>query len=165
MHRTRPLHMIAVVGKEQAWRAAIVRLAKQLPKSTQANLCALSSRIGSGAGDRARDVRTAVAQDVHTLLADACQAMTKRSVKEQAYWVRHVNRRCSFHAGWLPVMQRIGILAKTTKRDKSRLVCGDPGKAYKILPFSSQLDGDLNKWSRQQEVLLAARPPHTRRLG
>ena len=56
-------------------------------------------------------------------------------------------------------MQRIGILAKTTLRDKSRLVFGDPGTAYKILPFSSKLVGALNKWSRQQEVLLAMRTP------
>ena len=154
-----PLYMIAVVGKEQAWRAAIVRLARRLPNSTQAHLCALSSRIGSGANDRA--VRTAVAKDVHTLLADACWAMTERSAEEQEYWVSHVNRRCSFHAGWLPVMQRIGILAKTSLRDKSRLVFGDPSTAYKIRPFSSRLVGFLSKWSQQQAVLLATHIPRT----
>ena len=42
-----PLYMIAIIGKERAWRAAIVRFAQQLPASTKANLCALSGRIGS----------------------------------------------------------------------------------------------------------------------
>ena len=55
----------------------------------------------------------------------------------------------------------MGILAKTTKRDKSRLVFGDPGKAYKILPFSEQLVGVLTKMSEMQQVLLVMRPPRT----
>ena len=156
-----PLYMIAVNGKEKVWRAAIVRFARQLPASTKANLRALSSRIGSDAGDHARDVRTVVAKAVYRILVDACQAMTKRSAKEQAYFVRHVNRSVTHHAGWLPVMQRMGILAKTTKRYKSRLVFGDPSTAYKIRPFSSRLVGFLSKWSRQQAVLLATHIPRT----
>ena len=154
-----PLYMIVVNGKEKFWRATIVRLARQLPANTKANLSALSSRIG--AGDHARGVRTKVAQDVYRLLADACRAMTKRPAKEQAYFVRHVNRNVTHHAGWLPVMQRMGILAKTTMEDKSRLVFGDPRQAYNILPFSQQLVTAFTKMSGMQQALLAMRPPRT----
>ena len=155
-----PLYLIALFGKEQAWSAAIVRLARRLSAKTTANLCALSSRSGADTG--ARGVRTAVAKDVHGLLVAACQAMTKRSAKEQAYWPMHCNRNVAHHAGWLPVMQRMGILAKTTKRDKSRLVFGNPDMAYKILPFSEQKHVQaLTKLSEMQQALLATRPPCT----
>ena len=154
-----PLYLIAVVGKEQAWRAAIVRLARQLPASTRSNLSALSNRIGPDAADRDRGVRTAVALRLHRLLVVACQAMTKRSAKEQAYWVNHVNRNVAHHAGWLPFMQRMGILAKTTMQDKSRLVFGNPDMAYKILPFSERKHVRvLTKLSEMQQALLATRP-------
>ena len=109
----------------------------------------------------ARDVRTAVAKDVHRLLVSACQAMTKRTAKEQAYWVNHVNRNATHHAGWLPVMQRMGILAKTTQRDKSRLVFGDPCKAYKTLPFSEKHVDAFTKLSEWQQAVLAIGPPRT----
>ena len=55
--------------------------------------------------------------------------MTKRSAKEQTYWVNHLNRNVAHHAGWLLFMQQMGILAKTTMPDKSRLVFGNPDMA------------------------------------
>lgn len=154
-----PLYILAIVGKERAWRAALLRLAQGLPPSTRANLCALSGKIGADAG--AQRVRTAVAQDLHRLLVAACHAMTARSDEEKAYWVRHVNRNVSHHAGWLPLMQRMGILSKTTRQDKNRLVFGDPNKYYKILPFSKKLVRDLVALSAMQQVLLATSPPRT----
>ena len=155
-----PLYLIALLGKEQAWTTAIVRLARELPAKTTANLFALSSRSSADAG--ARGVRAAVAKDVHGLLVAACQAMTKRSAQEQVYWPKHCNRNVNHHAGWLPVMQRMGILAKTTKRDKSRLVFGNPDIAYNILPFSEQKHVKaLIKLSEMQQALLATRLPRT----
>ena len=154
-----PLYMLAIVGKERAWRAALLRLAPGLPLNTRANLHALSGKIGPDAG--AQRVRTAVAQDLHRLLVAACHAMTARSDQEKAYWVRHVNRNVSHHAGWLPLMQRMGILSKTTKQDKKKLVFGDPDTYYKTLPFSGKLVRDLVALSAMQEVLLATSPPRT----
>ena len=154
-----PLYMLAIAGKERSWRAAIVRHAQGLPTHTLANLCVFSDRIGSDAN--ARRVRTDVAQDVHRILVVACQAMTERSDEEKAYWARHVNRNVAHHAGWLPLMQRMGILSKTTKRDKNRLVFGDSGVAYKIMPFSNKLVKDLTTLSTMQQVLLATPPPRT----
>ena len=155
-----PLYMLAIVGKERAWRAAVVRLAQGLPASTWANLCALGGRIGSDAG--ARRVRTVVAQDVHRLLVAACRAMTERSDEEKAYWATHVNRNVAHHAGWLPLMQRMGILGKTTRQDKKRLVFGDPDKAYKTMPFSEKvLVRHLAALSAMQQALLATPPPRT----
>ena len=61
-----PLYMLAIVGKERAWRAELIRLAQGLSPSTRANLFALSGKIGPDAG--AQRVRTAVAQDLHRLL-------------------------------------------------------------------------------------------------
>ena len=58
-------------------------------------------------------------------------------------------------------MQRMGILSKTTKRDKNRLVFGDSGVAYKIMPFSNKLVKDLTTLSTMQQVLLATPPPRT----
>jgi len=153
-----PLYIIAVVGKEKAWRAAVVRLARGLPDKTKANLCALSSRIGQNPGAVA--IRTAVAKDLHKLLIDACQLMTKRTSEEQEYWARHVNRNVAHHAGWLPLMQRMKILAKTTQTDKSRLVFGGTN-AYKTLPFTEELVEALAKMSCMQAVLLATPPART----
>ena len=154
-----PLYVLAIVGKERAWRAEVVRLAQGLPASTRANLCALSVRVGSDAN--ARRLRTATAEEVHGLLVAACQAMTERSDEEKAYWVRHVNRNTAHHAGWLPVMQRIGVLGKTTKHDKDKLVFGDPDKAYKTLPFTEKLVRHLVAMSEMQQVFLATPPPRT----
>ena len=112
-----PLYVIAIIGKERAWRAAIVRLARELPTSKNVNLCALSGRIGS-TDSKARAVRAAAAKVVHELLVNACNKMTERTKSEQAYYAKHVNRNVAHHAGWLPAMQRMGILAKTTARDE-----------------------------------------------
>ena len=152
-----PLYVIAILGKERAWRAAVVRLAQGLPASTRANLCALGGRIGSDTG--ARQIRTAVAQDVHRLLADACLAMTERTDQEKSYWARHVNRNVAHHAGWLPLLQRMGVLCKTTRQDKTRLVFCDPDRAYKIVPFSeTTFVRHLAALSAMQQVLLATAP-------
>ena len=86
--------------------------------------------------------------------------MTERSDEEKAYWVRHVNRNVAHHAGWLPLMQRMGILSKTTTKDKNRLVFGDPDMAYKTMPFSEKHVKDLTILSTMQQVLLAT-PPRT----
>lgn len=153
-----PLYMLAVVGKERSWRASVIRLAQGLSASTRANLCALSGRIGLDAG--AQRVRIDVAKDVHGLLVAACQAMIGRTDEEKAYWVRHVNRNVAHHAGWLPFMQRMGILAKTTKQDKNKLEFGDPDTVYKTMPFSEEkLVGHLVSLSAMQQVLLAISPP------
>ena len=58
-------------------------------------------------------------------------------------------------------MQRMGILRKTTKQDKNKLVFGDPGTYYKTLPFSGKLVRDLVALSAMQQVLLATSPPRT----
>ena len=155
-----PLYIIALLGKDPAWTAAIVQFAHELPIKTTANLFALSDR--SDADAEARGVRTVVAKDVHGLLAAACRKMTGHPASQQKYWHLHCNRGCSYHAGWLPVMQRMGILAKTTKRDKSRLVFGNPDLAYKIVPFAEQTHvRAFTRLSELQQALLATRPPTT----
>ena len=154
-----PLYMLAVAGKEQAWRAAIVRLSEALPASAMRNMCALSDRIGSDEG--ALRLRDDVAKDVHKILVAACEAMATRSIEEKAYFVKHVNRNVAHHSGWLALMQRMGILSKTNKEDKTRLVFHDPHVFYKTMPFSQKLVAELVMFSRMQQVLLATPPART----
>lgn len=158
-----PLYVLAIMGKEGPWRAAIVRLTRKMSASKRVNMCALTGRTGPDPASCA--AKAAAAKDVHGILVAACKAMARRPIRERKFW-NTVNKNVSHHSGWLPVMQRIGILAKTPNNiAPGSLVFGDPdstrSQAYQTMPFSQTQVEWLSKMGDMQQSLLATKAPKT----
>ena len=54
-------------------------------------------------------------RDTDQVLSGACRRMKG---KDRSFWYRHVHRGVTHHSGWLPLMQRLRIIKKTSRADR-----------------------------------------------
>ena len=158
-----PMYLVAVQGKEAGWRSIVARLTKKMAAPKRLNMSFL---IGHTPDQDSKRLRVGAAKDVHGVLAAATKSMVCRTARERSYWSKHVNKNVTHHSGWLPLMQRIHILAKTSRKDPRGMCFGDEGdpkvQAYKIVPFKPQTHVEtFARLSMMQQVLVSTKTPKT----
>jgi hypothetical protein len=131
------LYSIAVRGKEWPFRKAVLECWQALSARDKTTLWLLESHVS---GESARAARV-----VHAVCAAAVRRMTKADRK---FWNASINRHVGHHAGWLPLMRRLGIIKamrikamrkSSHAKGRGRKQGGVCTRSSEVLPRSSKV--------------------------
>ena len=143
----------------EGWRDAVLKAWSKTPANKRLQMCVCVCVLAGG-DPKDAEVRDA-AKTAHQVLAHACRSMTSTKTEEKRYWSTHVNRNVNHHSGWLPLMQRAKILAKTSKAGSGVLTFGSK-EVYKLASFDAARHVPvLGHMSMMQQNIAGYKTPKT----
>ena len=150
-------YVAGLIGKEDRWRGAVVKIWEAMPSSERMRLYGMGSRDKTLALDGACALHGFLSLTVALWAGwsiprlgsmswpvDIKKEIVPPSPKQQAvieedrqWWKRNVHRQVVHHLSPGPIAQQLGIIRKTTKRAGSLLIGTDLGEYYCLAAFDA----------------------------
>ena len=149
-------YVAGLVGKEDRWRDAVLKIWEAMPSSERLRLQGMGSRDKALALDGARTLHAFLSLtvalwagwsiprlgsmswpvDVKKEIAPPTSKQQALVEKHRRWWQQHVHRSVFHHFSPGPLAQQLGIVRKTTRRAGSLLIGTDGGEYYGLVPFN-----------------------------
>ena len=149
-------YVAGLVGKEDRWRDAVLKIWEAMPSSERLRLQGMGSRDEALALDGARTLHAFLSLtvalwagwsiprlgsmswpvDVKKEIAPPTSKQQALVEKHRRWWNQHVHRNVLHHFSPGVLAQQLGIVRKTTRRAGSLLIGTDGGEYYGLVPFN-----------------------------
>ena len=176
-------YVAGLVGKEDRWRGAVLKIWEVMPSSQRLRLQGMGSRDRPLALDGARALHEFLSLTVALWAGwsipglgsmswpvDVRKKIVPPTPREQAdveehrqWWKQNVHRHVLHHFSPGPIAQQLGIVRKTTRRVGSLLIGTDGGEYYSLAPFNVAQAKVLQAFHAMGVLLNSLPVPHNNR--